>query len=91
MGPTRPVVRKAFAIVLQLARGRLAEPAMRDFLKPVTEGKDKQVATDPRRFTVVEPPPLGGDRFDENLESDLRRGGKRLALLRPVGRRLLRR
>jgi hypothetical protein len=31
---------------------------MRDFLKSVTEGKDKQVATDPRRFTVAEPPPF---------------------------------
>jgi len=29
-----------------------------DFLKSVTEGKDQQVATDPRRFTVVEPPPF---------------------------------
>src|ERR1700730_11014178 len=43
---------------LQLAPGRFAEPAMRDFLKSVTERKDKQVATDPRRFTVVEPPPF---------------------------------
>jgi hypothetical protein len=43
---------------LQLAPGRLAEPAMRDFLKSVTEGKDKQVAADPRRFSVVEPPPF---------------------------------
>ena len=24
----------------------------------ITERKDKQVATDPRRFTVVEPPPF---------------------------------
>jgi hypothetical protein len=43
---------------LQLAPGRLAEPAMRDFLESVAEGKDEQVATDPRRFTVVEPPPF---------------------------------
>src|SRR5580700_4711871 len=33
---------------LQLAPGRFAEPAMRDFLKSVTECKDKQVAADPR-------------------------------------------
>jgi hypothetical protein len=32
--------------------------AVRDFLKPISECKDKQVATDPRRFTVVEPPPF---------------------------------
>jgi hypothetical protein len=31
---------------------------VRDFLKSVTEGKNKQVATDPRRFTVVEAPPF---------------------------------
>src|ERR1700719_2396132 len=43
---------------LQLAPGRLAEPAMRDFLKSVTEGKDKQVATNPRRVSVGEPPPF---------------------------------
>ena len=43
---------------LQPAPGRLAEPAMRDFLKPVTEGKDKQVAADFRRLAVVEPPPF---------------------------------
>ena len=41
---------------LQLAPGRLAEPAVRDFLKSVIECKDKQVATDPRWFTVGEPP-----------------------------------
>ena len=43
---------------MQLSPGRLAESAVRDFLKSVTECKDKQVATDPRRFTVVEPPPF---------------------------------
>ena len=36
---------------LQLSPGRLAEPAVRDFLKSVTEGKNKQITTDPRRFT----------------------------------------
>jgi hypothetical protein len=43
---------------LQLSPGRLAEPAVLDFLKSVTECKDKQVATDPRRFAVVQPPPF---------------------------------
>ena len=43
---------------LQLAPGRLAEPAVRDLLKPVTERQDEQVATDPRRFAVIEPPPF---------------------------------
>ena len=57
MGPTRPVVCNAFAIVCSLRRVA-AEPAVRDFLKSVTECKDKQVATDLRRFTVVEPPPF---------------------------------
>jgi hypothetical protein len=43
---------------LQLAPGRLVEPAVLDFLKSVTEGKDQQVATESRRYTVVEPPPF---------------------------------
>src|SRR5664279_151217 len=38
---------------LQLSPGRLVEPAVLDFLKSVTEGKNQQVATDPRRFTMV--------------------------------------
>jgi hypothetical protein len=38
---------------------RVALPSpLRDFLKSVTERKDQQVATDPRRLTVVEPPPF---------------------------------
>jgi hypothetical protein len=49
---------------LQLALGRLAEPTMRDFLKSVTEGKDEQVATDPRWFTMVEPPPFAPQFFE---------------------------
>jgi hypothetical protein len=36
----------------------LAEPAVGDFLKSVPEGKGKEVAADPRRFTLVEPPPF---------------------------------
>jgi hypothetical protein len=43
---------------LQLSPARLAEPAVRDFLAPVAEGKDKEVAADPRRFSVIEPPPF---------------------------------
>src|ERR1700730_10760859 len=43
---------------LQLAPGRLADPARRACLNSVTEGEDEQVATDPRRFAVVEPPPF---------------------------------
>ena len=43
---------------LQLATRRLAEPAVRDLLKSVTERQDKEVAADPRRLTVVEPPPF---------------------------------
>ncbi len=31
---------------------------MREFLKPVAKGEDEQVATDPWRFTVIEPPPF---------------------------------
>ena len=49
---------------LQLAPGRLAEPAVRDFLKPVAEGKSQEVAADPRRFRVVEPPPFAPQAFE---------------------------
>jgi hypothetical protein len=54
---------------LQLAAGRLAEPALFDFLKPISESKDKEIATDPRRITVVQPSPfetklLGSERTD---------------------------
>ena len=31
---------------------------MFDFLKPVSKSKDEEVATDPRRITVVQPPPF---------------------------------
>ena len=57
-GPTRPVVRNIFASVLQLATRRLAEPAVFDFLKPVADPADQQVATDPWRLAVVKPPPF---------------------------------
>jgi hypothetical protein len=39
-------------------------PAMLDFLKSVTEREDKQVATDPRQFTVVEPPTFAPQFFE---------------------------
>ncbi len=35
---------------MQFATGRLAEPAVLDFLKSVAERKDKEVAADPWRF-----------------------------------------
>jgi len=43
---------------LQLAARCLAETALFDFLKPVSESKDKEIATDPRRVTVVQPSPF---------------------------------
>ena len=47
---------------VQRARAALAGSTCRasvlDFLKSVTECKDKKVATNPRRFTLVEPPPF---------------------------------
>ncbi len=42
----------------QLTTGRLAKPAVFDFLKSVTERKDKEVAANPRRFVMVQPPPF---------------------------------
>ena len=43
---------------LQLAARRLAEPALLDLLKSVTECKDKQIAADLWRLAVVRPPPF---------------------------------
>ena len=37
----------------QLAKCRLAEPAVFDLLKPVCDAEDQQVAADPRRIIVV--------------------------------------
>ena len=63
---------------LQLATRRLAEPAVFDFLKSVTERKDKEVATDPRCVTVVQPPP-----FETQLLKSERPNAIELALDRP--------
>jgi hypothetical protein len=43
---------------LQLAARCLAEPATFDFLKPVSQAKDKEIATDPRRISVVHAAPF---------------------------------
>ena len=43
---------------LQLATRRLAEPTVLDFLKPVADPPDQQVATDPWRLAAVKPPPF---------------------------------
>src|SRR6266545_3742071 len=42
---------------LQLATRCLSETALFYFQKPVSESKDKENATDPRRITVVQPSP----------------------------------
>jgi hypothetical protein len=43
---------------LQLATRCLAETALFDFLKLVSECKDKEITTDPRRITVIQPSPF---------------------------------
>jgi hypothetical protein len=42
----------------QLATRCLAETALFDFLKPVSESKDKEIPTDARHITVVQPSPF---------------------------------
>ena len=54
--PTRCSQRRRYCS--ELAACRLTEPTAFDFLKPVTERKDKEVATDPRRITVVQSAPF---------------------------------
>jgi hypothetical protein len=63
---------------LQLATRCLAETALFDFLKPVSESKDKEMATDPRRITVVHPSP-----FETELLKSERMDAIELALDRP--------
>jgi hypothetical protein len=58
VAPTRPVVRNAFAIVCSLRRVALPRPPLFDFLNPVSESKDKEIATDPRRINEVQPSPF---------------------------------
>ena len=43
---------------LQLAPCRFAEPAMLDFLEPVADPPDQQVATDPWRLARIKPSPF---------------------------------
>ena len=42
----------------QLTTRRLAEPAVFNFLKPVANPEDQQIAADPWRITVVQAPPF---------------------------------
>src|ERR1700719_2849637 len=71
---------------LQLSPGRFAEPAMRDFLKSVTERKDQQVATDPRRFAVVEPPPFTPQILDAERPNVIDLARRTLSANRPAKR-----
>ena len=43
---------------LQLASRRLAESAVSDFLEPVADSSDQQVATDPWRLAPIKPLPF---------------------------------
>src|SRR5205823_14082935 len=43
---------------LQFSAWRLAEPTMRDLLKSVTKSENKEIAADPQRLAVIEPPPF---------------------------------
>ena len=55
---------QGFCNRLQPAARRLTEPTMFDFLNPVTEREDKEVAADPRRFAVVQSPPFATQPFE---------------------------
>jgi len=46
---------------LQLATRRLAEPAVLDFLTPVADPPDQQVATDPWRLAPIKPSPFAAE------------------------------
>jgi hypothetical protein len=42
----------------------LAEPALRDLLKSVAKSENKEIAADPRRLPVIEPPPFAPQFFE---------------------------
>jgi hypothetical protein len=49
---------QGFSHRLEFAARRLAEPAMRDFLKPVAHSKDQEVTTDLWWVAVEQPTPF---------------------------------
>jgi len=63
---------------LQPAPCCLAESAVLNLLKPVSESEDKEIATDPRRITVVQPTP-----FETQFLKSERSDAIELALDRP--------
>jgi hypothetical protein len=54
----------------QLATCRLAEPAVFDFLKSVSNPKNQQIAADPWRFIVVQMPPFAPQLVKARLGLD---------------------
>jgi len=49
---------------LQLATCGLAEPTVLEFLEPVPDPPDQQVAADPWRLAVIKPPPFAAQVID---------------------------
>ena len=71
-GATRPVGPEHLRQRLQLATRRLAEPAVFDFLKPVADAADQQVAADPRRLAAVKPPPFAAELIETGVVQGVR-------------------
>ena len=57
---------------LQLAPRRFAEPAMLDFLEPVANPSDQQVATDPWRFAPIKPSPFAAKLIEAGVVQGVR-------------------
>jgi len=57
---------------LQLAPRRFAEPAMLDFLEPVADSSDQQVATDPWRLAPIKPSPLAANLIETGVVQGVR-------------------
>ena len=57
---------------LQLAPRRFAEPAMLDFLKPVGDPTDQQVATDPWRLAPIKSSPFAAKLIETGVVQGVR-------------------
>ena len=72
IGATRPVGPEHLRERLQLATGRLAEPAVFDFLEPVADPADQQVATDPWRLAAIKPSPFAAKLIETGVVQGVR-------------------
>jgi hypothetical protein len=65
----------------QLAKRRLAEAAVLDFLKSVCNAKDKQIAADPRWIMVIEAAPSSAPPWSSSIGTGGRHPSERVVVI----------